>query len=218
MGIIVCSCVSVGVYVWRYKESNRLASLFSSNKPVVMFISIFNWLSMWMTSSLSSLVLVLSSPQFASFVSFVSMLAFRCSFKPFALPHENCSHWPSCSRLFSSLSWCCSIFSSWLARERYGRICRGSIRRERAGETRRETKVHQKYHQGCGKPQDFKIKPAGIIHLDDIESVALHADISSCINPHVVVTVQDVWECDKERFRVHTLFGSWYHLESKQYR
>ena len=91
---------------------NPLDLLLSLNKPVAMSISIFNWLSMSMTSSLSSSDFVVSSPPFASFVSFVRMLAFRCSFTLFALPRENCSPLPSCSRLFSSLSWPCSIFSS----------------------------------------------------------------------------------------------------------
>jgi len=40
IGIIVCSWTNLGIYIWRYQESNRIGDLLK--KQMDMFILIFN--------------------------------------------------------------------------------------------------------------------------------------------------------------------------------
>ena len=65
MGVIVCSCVSIGAYVWRYKESNRLAYSLCTKQQLCLHQASILW------------IIFLFDLRHDRFIRFVHILVFR---------------------------------------------------------------------------------------------------------------------------------------------
>ena len=176
---IECSVdISFSFGLWSRWESLfvrvcRLESMFGDTKnPLDLLLSLNKPVVMSMTSSLSSSdYFVVSLLPFASFVSFVRMLAFRCSFTPFALPRENCSPLPSCSRFFSSLR----------LEDRF--VCDSSRYSSNALRNQSDEVRHQwiDWRIGCSRSSRFcSVHLVGGVHLSEHVSVDYQRQFSSC--------------------------------------